>query len=117
MSGDHHCHFGPVIIQLSPSTDVDECSLGTSGCEKLCNNTQGSYTCSCPAGYTLFEGEDATLVANHSCVCKLAGFLMIICQYMLLMYLLFETLHLVKGVLDNDYFCHICNVCELLPNI
>ena len=78
--GDHHYLFDPIINQHAPSADIDECLLGTSGCERLCNNTQGSYTCSCPAGYTLFEGEDVTLVANHSCVCKLTVFLVLSCR-------------------------------------
>lgn len=57
---------------MSPVVDIDECSLGTSGCEKFCNNTEGAYLCSCPPGYILFEGEHTTLIANHSCVRKFA---------------------------------------------
>lgn len=33
--------------------DVDECLEGTSGCEHLCNNTVGSFKCSCRHGYKL----------------------------------------------------------------
>ena len=33
--------------------DVDECAGGTSNCSQLCNNTLGSYECSCNIGYML----------------------------------------------------------------
>lgn len=33
--------------------DIDECLTGTSRCEQLCQNTPGSFTCSCFLGYTL----------------------------------------------------------------
>ena len=32
--------------------DIDECS-STTPCEQLCNNTVGSYQCSCNSGYTV----------------------------------------------------------------
>ena len=41
-------------------TDVDECVSDTSGCEQQCNNTIGSYYCTCSEGYSL-END------NHSC--------------------------------------------------
>ena len=51
--------------------DINECDLGTSGCTQVCNNTIGSYICSCNAGYIL--GVD-----NHTCNGKvLANFAMI----------------------------------------
>lgn len=34
-------------------SSLDECSLGTHGCQQQCSNTAGSYTCSCSSGYTL----------------------------------------------------------------
>ena len=33
--------------------DANECELGTAACDQNCHNTNGSYTCSCNAGYTL----------------------------------------------------------------
>ena len=33
--------------------DIDECAEGTDQCAQNCNNTFGSYTCSCNAGYRL----------------------------------------------------------------
>ena len=39
-------------------TDVDECAEGTSGCSQECNNTIGSFECSCIDGYQLaFNGK------------------------------------------------------------
>lgn len=40
-------------------TDVDECSLGISGCDQICINTPGSYHCDCNAGFTLHGGQGA----------------------------------------------------------
>ncbi|XP_052249684.1 uncharacterized protein LOC127857318 [Dreissena polymorpha] len=33
-------------------TDINECEESTSGCDQVCNNTQGNSTCSCFPGYT-----------------------------------------------------------------
>eukprot|EP00731_Ephydatia_muelleri_P016533 Em0009g957a len=35
------------------SQDINECSLGTSGCAQICTNTIGSYVCSCYPGYQI----------------------------------------------------------------
>ena len=35
------------------NADVDECSTAVHGCSQICNNTLGSYTCSCKEGYSL----------------------------------------------------------------
>ena len=34
-------------------TDVDECLTNNGGCEYNCTNTDGSFNCSCDAGYEL----------------------------------------------------------------
>jgi len=34
-------------------SDVNECVLGTDGCEQFCNNTVGSFYCYCDDGYVL----------------------------------------------------------------
>ena len=47
-------------IHIEPS-DINECVLGTSDCTQLCNNTVGSYVCSCNTGYTLDPNN------NHAC--------------------------------------------------
>ena len=33
--------------------DIDECNEDNGGCEQICNNTIGSYECSCRDGYEL----------------------------------------------------------------
>ena len=35
------------------TTDIDECSMQVDECDHTCNNTLGSYTCSCNDGYLL----------------------------------------------------------------
>ena len=34
-------------------TDKNECSISNGGCEHLCENTEGSYQCSCQGDYRL----------------------------------------------------------------
>ena len=34
-------------------SDIDECANGTSGCDQICANEIGSYSCSCESGYRL----------------------------------------------------------------
>ena len=35
--------------------DIDECRIQTDQCEQICNNTVGSYNCSCVMGYNLTD--------------------------------------------------------------
>ena len=34
-------------------SDINECDQDNGGCSQICNNTFGSYKCSCKQGYTL----------------------------------------------------------------
>ena len=52
-------HF--LIILL----DIDECAHNISGCNQKCNNTIGSYFCSCYLGYQL-DKDNETCIGNHS---------------------------------------------------
>ena len=37
-------------------SDIDECAVdNNAGCEQVCNNLPGSYTCGCNDGYQLDE--------------------------------------------------------------
>ena len=45
--------------------DINECLLGTTGCTQICNNTVGSYTCSCNTGLTL-NADNQTCVGKHN---------------------------------------------------
>ena len=38
-------------------TDINECDVDNGECEHLCNNTDGSYYCSCHRGYQLLEND------------------------------------------------------------
>ena len=50
------------ISQLGGCEDVDECLTGRSGCADKCDNTIGSYSCSCmQSGYLLAAD-------NHACI-------------------------------------------------
>ena len=52
------------ICQLPFSfTDIDECTQGKAECQHICNNTNGSYFCSCKDGYTLNSN-------GKNCLCK-----------------------------------------------
>ena len=39
------------------SLDINECDVLNGGCSHYCNNTDGSYYCSCPVGYELVDQE------------------------------------------------------------
>ena len=41
-------------------TDIDECSLGTTSCNQVCYNTEGSFICTCYDGYQLHH-DDTTM--------------------------------------------------------
>ena len=52
------CRILILIIHYSENADIDECAEGTSGCSQQCNNTIGSFECSCVDGYRLaFDGK------------------------------------------------------------
>ena len=40
---------------LIPTADVNECMNSNGGCAQICNNTIGSYECSCRNGYNLAD--------------------------------------------------------------
>ena len=49
------------IYSFNPVLDVDECSSNSHSCNvnAACNNTRGSYTCACKAGYS-GDGKNCT---------------------------------------------------------
>ena len=51
-----------LVTQFFPpvAADVDECDMDNGGCDQVCENTEGSFLCSCHAGHVL--------AANHTCV-------------------------------------------------
>ena len=64
--------------------DINECTANTDGCAQVCNNTAGSYQCSCHSGYSLSSNERSCLDVNecslgthncqHSCINTMGGF-------------------------------------------
>ena len=50
-----------ILNSFNPILDIDECSSNSHSCDAnaVCNNTRGSYTCTCKAGY-LGNGENCT---------------------------------------------------------
>ena len=70
------------MIQYYLCADTDECSVSNGGCDSSvngdCENTDGSYKCTCNTGYQL--GTD-----QHTCIgMSLLGAYLIICVvYML----------------------------------
>ena len=45
--------------------DVDECSDGTHQCMQNCNNTLGSYVCTCDSGF-IIDADARTCDGKHS---------------------------------------------------
>lgn len=58
--GEFRCHCFTGWSGATCQNDVDECISGNGGCEHVCNNTMGSYKCSCEDGYRLS--------GHHSCL-------------------------------------------------
>ena len=66
LSDDGYTCVGKYIIKLHGyiiihSIDINECELGY--CTQLCNNSEGSFTCSCQDGYAL-EDDNRTCVGK-----------------------------------------------------
>ena len=51
----HRSVIDHIVLYCFLLTDIDECSDDTHGCTFNCTNTNGSYVCSCDAGYQLNE--------------------------------------------------------------
>ena len=49
-----HCVY---IYHPSPIPDVNECDDGNGGCESSCDNTDGSFVCSCNIGYIVYSNK------------------------------------------------------------
>ena len=60
-------HFPKIVMcmerffkMLYLISDINECSINNGNCSQMCNNTIGSYVCSCSIGYLLSSN-------NRSC--------------------------------------------------
>ena len=56
-----------IVLALSTSTDINECSIGNGGCQQTCINTPGSYHCGCRSGYKL-TSDNTTCEGNILCI-------------------------------------------------
>lgn len=50
------------FVLLLPS-DIDECATGENQCNQKCNNTEGSYLCSCVDGFRL-DTDNVTCIGR-----------------------------------------------------
>lgn len=50
------CGSGMMLDASNNCIDIDECALGNTGCE-YCQNTVGSYECTCLDGYELSDDQ------------------------------------------------------------
>ncbi|KAJ8255708.1 hypothetical protein COCON_G00195720 [Conger conger] len=87
--GDFLCHCFTGWAGVRCEKDINECDKKNGGCDHECNNTVGSYRCSCGPGYTLVDRhtcndvnecvEDpgvcgtarcGNLVGSYECLCE-----------------------------------------------
>ena len=47
------CKAAFTYFFYSPTLDINECGQNNGGCEHICNNTDGSFFCTCGDGYIL----------------------------------------------------------------
>ena len=48
--------------------DINECAVGNGGCEQVCVNTVGSFTCDCFSGFQLAgDGRNCSGMMISSC--------------------------------------------------
>ncbi len=90
--------------------DIDECLFGNGGCEQMCINAQGSFSCGCRIGYDLSEN-------GYTCKSETISFVKSLLTLLLLLFpqdidecLSIDT-HLCKHqCVDSvgSYFCY-CN--------
>ncbi|XP_031570149.1 cadherin EGF LAG seven-pass G-type receptor 1-like isoform X2 [Actinia tenebrosa] len=54
-NGNCYCSSGYYLATAKQCADTNECASnnGRGPCDQVCTNSQGSYTCSCDAGYSL----------------------------------------------------------------
>ena len=50
---------------ITPFLDTNECLDNNGGCDQICVNTIGSYSCDCKSGY-LLQSNDRDCTGNFS---------------------------------------------------
>ena len=76
-------------VSVMHVTDIDECVAGTAPCVHICNNTIGSYECSCREGYLL---DSNGFNCSGMCVSTHAVWVMLSLRHALLLFLWTQTL-------------------------
>ena len=58
---------------LTLSSDIDECSTSGHGCEQICINDAGSYSCECGDGYSLDSNGKTCSISCGGTLSELSG--------------------------------------------
>ena len=60
-SKTRECELSLLLLLINLISDINECKEGTHNCSSnaVCNNTKGSYNCTCKPGYE-GDGDDCT---------------------------------------------------------
>ena len=56
----NHYKYTSISSLLNLVVDIDECQTSQAACNQHCVNTEGSYKCTCDAGYTLDSIDEQT---------------------------------------------------------
>ena len=87
----------PTPLNGTTCTNFDECTVNNGGCEQTCTDNDGSFTCSCDAGYILSDN-------GLSCSGK----------SLLLFRLITTSFQSLSGLNENECFWKISSYIEIL---
>ena len=60
-------HSATTLIPGNDCQDTNECQVNNGGCQHFCNNTDGSFSCSCRAGYNVASYEPTFCADINEC--------------------------------------------------
>ena len=61
------CH-NIIICKMLNTIDVDECTMNNGGCEDGCENTIGSFFCTCPSYGQGFKANGTKCIGRYYCL-------------------------------------------------
>lgn len=61
-------HYITTFYVYNYYVDINECANGDNLCNQYCNNTDGSYVCSCYDGYTLSDQSDKFCIGKEALI-------------------------------------------------